>query len=798
MAALTCKMCGGSLVLTGESNVCECEFCGTRQTVPTADNEKKTMLFNRANRLRINAEFDKASAVYENILTEFPEEAEAYWGLCLCAYGIEYVDDPATGEKKPTCHRTLPTSIMEDSNFEQACDYADLIARRVYREEAKAIDRIQRDILAIVENEEPYDVFICYKETAEDGGRTEDSVLAQEIYDALTGKGLKVFFSRISLEDKLGQQYEPYIYAALSSAKVMLAVGTQFEYYDAVWVKNEWMRFLAMMRTDRTKTLIPCYKGLDAYDMPKEFKQLQAQDMGKLGWLQDLAWGVMKLCGKGAVPATAATVQAAQAVAAGSPTANSLLQRASIFLEDSSWKEADEYAERALDIEPTSARAYLTKLLVELKLSKPELLAELSEPFLDNSLCQKVLRYAGEELAGRVRDWNQAIVDRIENAKKEKEDREKLTRETEERVREISKTYEEKGKFWNANQQIEEAKQYIMELEQNEGMIQLELANLRGLFSGAKRKELEAELQTIRKQREESQVNLHRLEEIINKPGEAQQEEPDMREMHYQIGRAYMQGALYTAAYMHLNQIRGYRDVDDLLKNDSDLLAMAAVVTERETKYRVGNHVTFGHYPQTIAGDDNTPIEWLVLARDGNKVLLLSRYGLDAEAYNNESTSITWEKCTLRMWLNGTFLDRAFTIQEQTGILLTDVDNSNMQSYSGWNSSGGNNTQDKVFLLSYAEANKYFDLTYDNNGNTKPRVAPTAYAIKQGAYISNSSKTADGMDAGWWWLRSPGYARKGTAVVHSGGFLDSYSVDNVLGCVRPALWINLESDISSS
>ena len=292
---IKCKMCGGDLHPEEGNTTCECEFCGTVQTIPRDNGEKKTNLFNRANRLRMNAEFDKASAIYESIAAEFPEEAEAYWGLCLCAYGIEYVDDPATGEKKPTCHRTLPTSIMEDSNFEQACDNADTIARRVYREEAKAIDRIQKDILSIVSSEKPYDVFICYKETAEEGGRTEDSVLAQEIYDALTEKGLKVFFSRITLEDKLGQQYEPYIYAALSSAKVMLAVGTKFEYYDSAWVKNEWSRFLSMMKTDKSKTLIPCYKELDVYDIPKEFKNLQGQDMGKIGALQDLVRGIEKI-----------------------------------------------------------------------------------------------------------------------------------------------------------------------------------------------------------------------------------------------------------------------------------------------------------------------------------------------------------------------------------------------------------------------------------------------------------------------------------------------------------------------
>ena len=130
---LKCKMCGGDLQPAEGMTTVECEFCGTMQTIATADSEKKTNLFNRANRLRMASEFDKAAAVYENIVAEFPEEAEAYWGLCLCAYGIEYVDDPASGRKIPTCHRTLPESIMDSSNFEMACDYADSVAKKLYR-----------------------------------------------------------------------------------------------------------------------------------------------------------------------------------------------------------------------------------------------------------------------------------------------------------------------------------------------------------------------------------------------------------------------------------------------------------------------------------------------------------------------------------------------------------------------------------------------------------------------------------------------------------------------------------------
>ena len=298
MAIIKCKMCGGDLNVEENSQIAVCEYCGTQQTVPKQDNEKKLTLFARANRLRFACEFDKAAGVYESIVAEFPEEAEAYWGLVLCKYGIEYVDDPATGKKVPTCHRSSFDSVLEDANFELVMEYADVVTRKLYREEAKAIEELRRGIIEVSSREEPYDIFICYKETDENGQRTLDSVLAQDLYDALTEKGYRVFFSRITLEDKLGQEYEPYIFAALNSARVMLAVGTDYEYYNAPWVKNEWSRYLQLIAAGQKKSLIPCYKNIDAYDMPKEFAKLQAQDLGKVGATQDLLRGVEKLFGK--------------------------------------------------------------------------------------------------------------------------------------------------------------------------------------------------------------------------------------------------------------------------------------------------------------------------------------------------------------------------------------------------------------------------------------------------------------------------------------------------------------------
>ena len=365
MAILKCKMCGGDLNITADEKIVECEFCGTTQTVPDGSDEKKTNLFNRANRLRMDNEFDKAAGVYESIVSEFPEEAEGYWGLVLCSYGIEYVDDAKTGKKIPTCHRTITSSVMDDDNFIQACENADVVARGVYREEAKAIDRLQQKIIAVVENEEPYDVFICYKETDDITKlRTEDSLIAQDIYTELIKEGYKVFFSRVTLRDKAGTEYEPYIYAALKSAKIMLAIGTKFDYYDAVWVKNEWSRYISMMADDSSKHLIPCFKNLDAYDIPKEFKNLQALDMGEVTFFKNLTDNVERFIPK-------QTKEQIVTGIASSPT-GALTKRGYIYLEDKDFIKADEYFDKALDENPEDSKAYLGKFLVTMRISSVE------------------------------------------------------------------------------------------------------------------------------------------------------------------------------------------------------------------------------------------------------------------------------------------------------------------------------------------------------------------------------------------------------------------------------------------
>ena len=370
MAIIKCKMCGGDLNLIEDSSVCECEYCGTKQTVPKVDDEKKLKLFARAGKLLRGCEFDKASGVFESIISDFPEEAEAYWGLILCKYGIEYVDDPATGKKVPTCHRSSFESVEDDANFEQACENADAVARRVYREEARQIETLRKRILEVSGKEEPYDIFISYKELDEDGDRTPDSVIAQDIYRTLTKEGYRVFFSRISLEGKLGVEYEPYIFAALNSAKVMIVVGTDYEYFDAVWVKNEWSRFLKLIASGQQKTLIPVYKDMDPYDMPKELRVLAAQNMGKIGAMQDLVRGVEKLLGKKKEMASAPMPTI---VATGGPNVSSLLDRGNMALEDEAWEKAKEFFNQVLNMDSRCGEAYLGLVMAERNIENREL-----------------------------------------------------------------------------------------------------------------------------------------------------------------------------------------------------------------------------------------------------------------------------------------------------------------------------------------------------------------------------------------------------------------------------------------
>lgn len=459
MAVIKCKMCGGNLEILEGSTVCECEYCGTRQTVPSSDNEKKLTLFGRAGRLLRACEFDKAAGVFESIVSDFPEEAEAYWGLVLCKYGIEYVDDPTTGKKIPTCHRSSFDSVLDDPNFQQACENTDAVARRVYREEARQIEELRQAILQVSGKEEPYDIFISYKETDENGERTLDSVLAQDIYKELTNEGYRVFFSRISLEDKLGSEYEPYIFAALNSAKVMLVVGTDYENFEAIWVKNEWSRFLKLIASGQKKTLIPVFKNMDPYDMPKEFAKLQAQNMGKIGAMQDLVRGVKKLLGK-----KQDETASAQSPYAANGTTNMavLLDRGVLSLEDGDWNKAKELFDQVLNSDSRCGEAYLGLAMAEARTTTRDTYAK------KYTSANSVLRTS--RFAARARQFDPKLEDwflRLDAEGKEADETERKIQEEAQKVKEAE--LREQQKKLEEAQRVKEAELSRWRIRAEEG-----------------------------------------------------------------------------------------------------------------------------------------------------------------------------------------------------------------------------------------------------------------------------------------------------------------------------------------
>ena len=399
MALFKCKMCGGSLEIAAGTTVIECEYCGTQQTLPKLDDEKRANMYDRANHFRRNNEFDKAMGIYEQILNEDGTDAEAYWSLVLCRYGIEYVEDPSTKRRIPTVNRAQYTSILADEDYKSALANADTYQKSIYELEAKAIDEIQKGILAISQKEEPFDVFICYKESDNNGRRTPDSVLAQELYFGLKNEGFKVFFARITLEDKLGSAYEPYIFAALNSAKVMVVLGTRPEFFNAVWVKNEWSRYLALIKQGQKKMLIPAYKDMDPYNLPEEFSHLQAQDMSKLGFMQDLIRGIKKIV-KADEPKQTVVKETVvkETVSAGATNTAALLKRAFMFLEDGDWKSADEYCEKVLDIDPENAQAYLGKLMADLQVKNQDDIKTCYVDFPESNNFKKAKMFADDTL----------------------------------------------------------------------------------------------------------------------------------------------------------------------------------------------------------------------------------------------------------------------------------------------------------------------------------------------------------------------------------------------------------------
>ena len=413
MGGLKCKMCGSNLDIEDSITVCKCEKCGTSQTVPDIEDDKELKLFERAGRLRFNCDFDKAAGIYNTITDSYPEEAEGYWGLILCKYGIEYADN-ASGKKVPVCHRISYDSVMDDEDFELVMENSDSESRAIFREEAKIIEENRKKYIQIAESEQPYDIYISYRAKDDNGDKTAVSEIAGHLYNKLTSARYRVFLSEAALKGKKQLDCEPYIYSALNSANVMLALGTSYDDYNNVWVKNEWNRYLEIAEKNKNKCLIPCYKDVDEYDIPKEFAGLKVCQLGNDDTFNNIMAEIANVVKQESVNQPAPKPEKAEPaeeieleeIEIIEPVdINKLLDEGFSAISDKNWKKANKLFFHVLDEEPDNSKAYWGQLLVQQECTNAREMA-------DNLYLQVIGNTSDNTYELEIRDRRQEIKDK--------------------------------------------------------------------------------------------------------------------------------------------------------------------------------------------------------------------------------------------------------------------------------------------------------------------------------------------------------------------------------------------------
>ena len=388
--ALNCRCCGG--VLDVKSALTVCEYCGATNFVSDTAGKYINQL-NRANKLRQQKEYDNAIRIYDNILSENIPSADILWLRTLCEYGIEYVPDPISSKYFPTLHRVKDESILNYYSYLDALKLCDDEQKAILEKEAVEINRIQTEYLEIAKNEAPYDVFICYKETDEDTKQTtEDVAYCSRLYEILTKSGYKVFFARETLQNKLSVDYEPYIFAALKSSKVMAVIGSKSEYFTATWVKNEWSRFLKLMEKDQTKQIF--FACDDPEELPRAFSLKQAQLLSNPNAMEVLAKNIINYlnnilkAGKNGLPDK-------KPVNLSSP--EGMLLKATNNLNNKNYAAVYSNISDLLEIAPTMAEAYWIRLLANVRHNEDNIIYAKADLTTDENY-EKAITFAGDAL----------------------------------------------------------------------------------------------------------------------------------------------------------------------------------------------------------------------------------------------------------------------------------------------------------------------------------------------------------------------------------------------------------------
>jgi len=272
----SCITCGAPLKEQDGKFVCA--NCKNEFHLEEKISEEEVVSLNRATTDRNLLRFDDAFEEYELLLKKYPDNEMANWGAFLSFYGIVYEQD-VDGKYIPTCHRFSEKPVESSKYY--------YLFNDEHKRRADEIEKLRVAILEKAKRIPPYDVFICYKATEERFGRpypTKEASWARDVYEMLTHElKLRVFFAEKSLGDS-NEEYEPHIYSALNSAKLMFVMTTGMENVNAVWVKNEWKRYSKYIQEGQKKTIRVVYDNIEPYDLPLELQKTQAINHNDIDW----------------------------------------------------------------------------------------------------------------------------------------------------------------------------------------------------------------------------------------------------------------------------------------------------------------------------------------------------------------------------------------------------------------------------------------------------------------------------------------------------------------------------------
>ena len=281
-----CKACGGEtpVDLDNVRGVTRCEYCDTVITLPKSDCSPETIdLLRRGETLLYTCDFDKAYNIFKRVTVKAPEEPEAYFGMALAAFRVQYLFDRVNRREQPICYDISEQLFSADDNCKKAIALALGAQKAEYLRRAAEIDSIRRKFYLLKNSGEKYDCFICVKVSDETGRMTDDAATAMRLHRELEKRGYKPFYSEFDIHDRVGADYESLILYALYTAKCMIVVCGKEQYLRTEWVQNEYTRFLRMIgRKDKAAdALAIAYSGAVIERLPGSEKKYQGVDLKK-------------------------------------------------------------------------------------------------------------------------------------------------------------------------------------------------------------------------------------------------------------------------------------------------------------------------------------------------------------------------------------------------------------------------------------------------------------------------------------------------------------------------------------